>query len=264
MKSMNITKGLLVAASVGTLVAATWGCDQPLPKCSSARGNFAAQYLLISGDPGCEAIKGEVIAMQTYYAVGEGQPNQDKASVAIGTVTMGTAYDNAQLASVVDPDPTHKFYALGPFIDSEPVNNVCHAPKLAAATKTFPEIAEDAALGTSAQPATTITYEWSNFITFVTSVSSGTSVAADLTFKQDAMTCKFRVNALSPAVDCSKPDPNDEKKSIPVDTACAPEANLDAGRPTGSGINPDYKTHCDPDLLLCVVNDANRLLKGLK
>jgi hypothetical protein len=46
----------------------------------------------------------------------------------------------------------------------------------------------------------------------------------------------------------------------PDDGACDPVANTAAGRPTGSGINPDFKTYCHPDYLHCVLKDGTGLI----
>ena len=269
----NFIKGALAIASVTLLVAGSYGCDQPEPKCATGRGLFIARYKTVAGGDKCAAIKGEVIGVNTYSSVGDGQPDLDKASAALESTTTSTYVLNAEAAGFGDPDKTHQAYALGSFAETESTGNVCHIPTLAPSIQTLPEITEDEDLGTSAQPATTVTYAWANLTAYVTAQSNGTQMTADLTYKDTGadMDCTFKVQLLYPSVDCTllntDGDPIlDASKKPQIDpTACLPAQNDGIGapaqkHPTGSGINPDYKVHCDPDLLQCVVDDNTGLL----
>jgi hypothetical protein len=40
------------------------------------------------------------------------------------------------------------------------------------------------------------------------------------------------------------------------ETLCSPFADIDKGRPLGSGINPDMATRCDTALQMCVLKNA--------
>ena len=276
MKTMKNSKGALAVAAVALVVAASYGCDQPEPQCATGRGLFIARYKVVSGGADCAAIKGEIVGVNTYSAVGEGQPDYDKASAALESTTTSNAVNNAAAADQADPDKTHQAYSLGNFTESKSTNNVCHIPTLAPSIQTLPAIPEDEDLGTSEQAATTITYAWSNLTAYVTAQSNGTQLTADLVYSDTAagLNCTYKVQLLSPSVDCTlvdttKPSPKPildaNGKPQPDPTACLPAANDGAGNgatkhPTGSGINPDFKTHCDPELLQCVLDDGAGLL----
>ncbi len=250
-----LTKGTLAAAVVGALIASTYGCDQPKPKCAAGRGAFIGVYTKTSGPDDCAKLKGEILGFSTYNPPGpkEGKPNLDIASIAIQSESLGTLVDTAESAGSVDKDPTHKPYGLGFFTTAEPENDFCTVPQLTVATQSIPEVKEDLANEIEASPATTVSYAWSNVKLYVTSAALGTQFTADLTLTTDGVACGYRVLGMYPYVDCSKADPADPDKSVPDEGACAPEADEDAGRPTGSGINPDFPTKCDPDLLACVL-----------
>lgn len=46
----------------------------------------------------------------------------------------------------------------------------------------------------------------------------------------------------------------------PDDTACDPKGDPAAGRPLGSGINPDFQTYCHPDYLHCILKEGTGLI----
>jgi hypothetical protein len=254
-----LAKGTLAAAVVGSLIASTYGCDQPLAKCAAGRGAFAAVYKQVSGPASCADLKGEQVGFATYNQPGkEGKPNLDVAQIAIQPVGLGNLVDTASTAGAEDKDPTHKPYSLGYFTTAEPEGDFCTVPSLTAAVQNIAEIKADPDNEIEAAPATNVTYAWSNVKLYVTPSALGTQFTADLLLTTDNVACGYKVLGMYPYVDCSTKDPKDPKKSIPDDLdgiarACAPEADEDAGRPTGSGINPDFPTHCDPDLLACTL-----------
>lgn len=252
MSKKIIARSLVVLTTIGLVFAATGACNQPKPKCGTGRGTFAARYKLTAGPASCADLKGEHLGLQVYNPPGKNNnPDLDRNIVAIQSDSLGALVDNATSAKLSDPNPAHKPYALGEFTTAEPVNDFCEIPALAPAEQNLPEVpADDPA---DVQPATVLKYEWTNFRSYVVASAVGTQITAHLKRTQDGVACEYDVTMLYPLVDCSAPDPNDKKKSIPDVTACAPEADVDAGRPTGSGINPDFPTTCDPDLLLCVL-----------
>jgi hypothetical protein len=258
----TLTKKLIHASFAGAvvtvLVAASYGCDQQKPRCTSAHGDFAAKYTPAPGSPAsCADLKGEILGINSYNPPGKGgNPDLDKTTVAIQSNELGTAWDNADLAGLHDPDATHKEYSLGAFTSAAPTNDFCTVPSLSPAIQNIPAVTADDDLGTTDAPATSISYEWSNVRFYVTASAYGSQMAADLKRTQDGVSCVYKVIAIYPYVDCSAPDPNDDTKSVPDNGACAPEADVDAGRPTGSGINPDFPTVCDPDLLACMLTGS--------
>ena len=253
-----IGKGALAAALVGGLLASTYGCDQPKPKCAAGRSAFIGVYKNTSGGADCAKLKGDTLGISTYNAPGkEGKPNLDVASIAIQSELLGTLVADSAAAGAEDKDPTHKPYALGFFTTAEPEGDFCTVPSLTVATQSIPAIAEDKDNEVEAAPATTVSYTWANAKFYTTPSALGTQFTADLTINTDGQACGYSVLGLSPAVPCGKDDPaSTEDKPLPQlpdDSACAPESDEDAGRPTGSGINPDFPTRCDPELLFCVL-----------
>lgn len=248
-------KKIFSAFAIGSAVLAAYGCDQSKPKCSTGHGDFAAKYTLVDGPAKpCGDLKGDVLGVQTYNAEGENsKPNLNVATVAIGTASLGSLVDNAALASLSDPNPDHHAYALGQFAESEPNGDFCTVPSLAAAVQELPAVKKDADLGTSDQPATKQTYQWSNVKVYVTALAYGTQLSADLTTTIDGTTCSYKVLAMYPNVDCHKlgADGNPVDPPEPDDALCAAAADPEHNRPTGSGINPDFPVACDPDLFQC-------------
>lgn len=274
MNTKILLKGTFAAAVLGTVFASSYGCDQPKPKCAAARTGqdpttrFIARYKQTGGPASCADLKGEKLGFSTYNAPGkEGKPNLDISSIAIQAESLGTIQADAKGAGVGDKDPTHTPYSLGFFTTAEPEGDFCTVPSLTVATQSVGEIPADPEAKTDAVPATSVSYAWSNIKLYVTPSALGTQFTGDLVRTQDGVACNYSVLGMYPYVECGKEDPKDPKKTIPDDLdgvarACAPEADEDAGRATGSGINPEFPTRCDPDLLVCfLTKDAIPALK---
>ncbi|MDB4945495.1 MAG: MlpA protein [Labilithrix sp.] len=266
MMTKTFAKGFLALALVGGVLASSYGCDQPKPKCAAARGlPFATVFTQTSGPASCADNKGEQFGISTYSAIGSNNraPNLDIASIAIQPTSLGTLVENADAAGAADPDATHKTYALGFFATAEPENDFCEVPSLTNSVQNIPAYEDDPDNEITGAPATSVTYAWSKLRFYVTSTALGTQFTAELVKTVDGVACGYHVEGMWPSVDCSAPDPTDDtgEKLIADDSACAPEANIDAGRPTGSGISPDFPTKCDPDQLVCVLTKPVPALK---
>lgn len=254
-----IGKGALAAALVGGLLASTYGCDQAKAKCAAGRGAFAVVYKKVRGPDSCADLKGEQVGISTYNQPGKGgKPDLDVAQIAIQSGSLGSLVATASGAGADDKDPTHKPYSLGFFTTAEPEGDFCVVPTLTVANQNLGEIPEDKKAKTDAVPATSVSYAWSNVKLYVTASAVGTQFTADLTITTDGVACGYTALGMYPYHECGIEDPNDPDKLIPDDLdgvarACAPEADEDAGRPTGSGINPDFPTRCNPDLLVCTL-----------
>jgi hypothetical protein len=259
--NMNIlVKGTFAAALVGTVLASSYGCDQPKAKCAAGRGSFAVLYKPAPGSaPECADFKGEEVGFGTYNQVGkDNKPNLDVAQIAIQPVGLGNLADLGKSAGAPDPAADHKPYSLGFFTTAEAEGDFCFVPTLTQGIQNIPEIKEDEENEIEASPATSVQYEWSNVRLYVTPSALGTQFTADVKITTDGKACQYSAIGMYPYVPCGTTDPKDEKKEIPDDLdgiarSCAPEADEDAGRPTGSGINPDFPTHCDPDILACTL-----------
>jgi hypothetical protein len=258
-----ITKVLFGAFAIlvgSTFVTVESGCKQQKPRCSSGHGDFAAKYTVVSGPATCADLKGEMLGINSYNPpAANGNPDLDKATVAIQANTLGTAWDNADLAGLHDPDPNHKEYSLGAFTASEPTNDFCTVPALSDAIQDIPAVDENVDLGTTKADAKQLRYTWSNVKFYVTAANNGSQFTGDLVRTENGVACTYKVIGLFPFVDCTGTDPSDPSKSVPNNALCSSEADPDAAanRPTGSGISPDFPVVCDPDLLMCTLTKSD-------
>src|SRR5690242_2889055 len=112
---------ILRMACLGTLVVGS-SCTQPIMNCTSAQGEYAAEYTLTDGDPAsvCGQLHGDVIGMQTFFQMGgkNGTPNYRNAHVAIRTQAMGMMIDYAEMHGIA---PNNELFyganAIGKFTD---------------------------------------------------------------------------------------------------------------------------------------------------
>jgi hypothetical protein len=238
-----ITFALAVAA---TVVSAT-SCTQPLPNCTTAHGRYAAEYTLVEGDPTspCGSVPGDVLGMQTYFQEGgaNGTPNYQDARLAIRPESLGIMIAYAESRGAISGDDT--FYAanaIGSFTDGFPDDDTfCMAEDFADAQVSLPDIAAvpddlttpDVDESQRAQPAINIRYRWSNARFVVSADAQGTQFEADLEYRRDDCTAKYRVVGLYPAVTCESDEQCDDPKN---------------------GINPDFAVRCNIALQLCVLD----------
>jgi hypothetical protein len=112
------------------------------------------------------------------------------------------------------------------------------------------------------QPALDVRYEWSDVKLYTTAAALGTQLSATLRYSVNDCTAEYDVRAVWPATDCTlydidyNPILDDEGNLQPDPSACCPGSDLEKNHPYGSGINPDFAVHCDPELLLCVLDKA--------
>lgn len=227
------------AVALTGIVAALSGCEQPRPRCSSARGEFSAIYTLRSPPTGrpCEMLHGEILGVQTYTAprsATDSRPDYDKMSLAIEPATLTGLLENA--AERAEPHPEDKPYARGPFAESEPAaDDFCTVPTLHSARVRLPALAEQVQECTTLPPeeAVDISYTFRNVRVYTTAGAYGTQFAADLTYTQGDCTAEYAVRAVYPAVPCGSPPPTVEVPLEPLDGGMdepVPEAGLlDAG-----------------------------------
>jgi hypothetical protein len=256
MKRLAVSS-LSPAALLFALALVLSGCDQPKTSCASGVGGFAAKYTLKPGQEACpdhkgKLLQGEILGLSKYNPLKEGEDDvQDltKASLVIRSQTLGDIN--------VDPalkDEAHEPYSLGDFVSVEPDDDdVCSVPELSVAEQDVP------AMGAS--PGIHIKYEWSNVRLIVTAAYPGTQMVGDLTYTNNGCTASYSVIGLWPAVSCAGKDAQGNAVADPA--LCDPVADPEAGRATGSGINPDLKDRvaCDPDILLCVLTAPPDALK---
>jgi len=251
------------------LLALGHGCAQPRIDCTTGHGGFTAVYTLKpgskKGDGDCDTLKGEIIGLEKYNPAQADNPTRQdltKATLAIRTDTLGELEIEAGSAHVVDP--MQQLDSFGDFVSTTPDDNdVCTVPKLSAAHQTLPKFSyvadpmkPDAKTDVDASD---ITYTWSNIRVYVTTALPGTQLVGQLTYTKNGCTAAYDVLGLWPSVSCANSD------GKPDASLCNPEADPDAGRATGSGINPDIyaekRVACDPDLLRCVLTAPPAELK---
>lgn len=243
------------------LLLALPACAQPRVDCTAGHGGFAARYTLKAGskqgEGDCDRKRGEIIGLEKYNpATSAGAETQDltRAVLAIQTATLGdlaNAIEGAGLA--VDRGA---IVSRGDFASTTPdAQDVCAVSSLSPAALAAPEI--------GMERATTVGYAWSNVRLGVTSAYAGTRMVADLRFSQDGCAAEYSVLGLWPAVSCEALDAEGNGLGVPDAALCDPDANPAAGRPTGSGINPDFRDviACDPELLLCVLTEVPEELR---
>lgn len=237
---------LSITSLVGLLAVSA--CDQPAPKCSIARGAFAARYTLVSGTGDCATLVGEQIGVDVDYqpiSKKDPQPDLDHTFVALQPASLSDAL--AAAAGLAEPNAEDHAYAFGPFSQTDPNDDFCVVTAPSTARVRLPEIAEQTGMCTTtpAQPAVDISYTWSNLKVYVTPSAYGTQFSADLTYAKDGCTAQYRVTAVYPAVSCG------------VDTTAgspSPATGLDAGatdagmpQPADAGIAQGIDASVDMD-----------------
>jgi hypothetical protein len=234
-------------SAVGT-VAFTTSCTQPLLNCSSAFGDYAAEYTLTQGDrsSSCGQLAGDVLGMSTYYQEGgkNGTPDYENADVAIRPESLGVMIDYAEARGAIDADLVfYQANAVGSFTAGVPNDDTfCMAEEFGSSQVSLPAIepfpddptTPDLDEALPAQAAIDVAYQWSNARFVVSADAQGTQFEADLEYTQDGCTAKYHVVAVYPAVECE------------TDVECLDDEN---------GINPDFALRCNTQLGLCVLAD---------
>lgn len=258
-----MTRALLASTfSLGLCLAvALPGCQQPRSYCSTAHGDFAATYQLKKGDAAsdCAKLKGDVIGMQTYFGEGglNGTPKYGDATMAIRPQYLGDLVARVvDYGVVTEENFALKANAVADFTTEKPDDeDFCEATKfnkvaldlpLAPLIPGSPAVEDDPATpdvdetadevpDVPEQPATSISYVWTNARVLVSANYQGTQFSADLTFTQDGCTAEYHVVGVYPVASC--------------------EADKDCQDTSVTAINPDFDLRCDKDLGLCVLKD---------
>lgn len=131
-----------------------------------------------------------------------------------------------------------------------PSNNLCAVTDWVGGAQDYQEEIIDLADGTQTTlPAITYKAEYTNFNVVNSTKVPGTAFTADLKYTEGSCVAEYKAIGFWPEIGCS----NDPSEGALVDsTECDPNADLDAGRVFGSGINPEFKPKCDTALGVCV------------
>lgn len=253
------TSSLALAAGLGAS-----GCTAEGVYCQAAHGAFSVKLTLKTGTGTCSELKGGVFGVQSYnYPDSKNRPDPAHASMAIQAEDLGLLVEDAEARLGDLPDAANHPYAQGDFGAPKPDGeDMCPVPTLTAAVQNLPALdavpadpEDPESVALPAEPAKAFRYEWSNMAFLVTEAAVGTQFRADLSFTQDGCTATYEAWGLFPVASC------DDGNGNPDVTLCNAEADPDHGRPTGSGISPDFVTACDPDLLLCVLTGKPPIFK---
>jgi hypothetical protein len=235
-----------VSALLGACVA------QPVAPCAVISSNpingilpYAVHFTLV-GTPtgmGCGDLTFDEMGAQKYLP-----PGEKVATVALRLGAIGQAIEDGR-ADPADPD-AKKVNAIGSITTLYPVSAKCTINNFSAAEQAFEASSIDKDLpdgGTETVPLApyTVKYQFGDLTFGETTTVPGTVFEGTATYTLDNCTANYKIDGLWPSISC------DDGNGNPDPQACVATADLDAGRAVGSGINPDFKTKCDPVSLHC-------------
>lgn len=265
-RKSHLKSGAASLVALLSLVGAP-SCDSPKLLCDVASGPYIVRYYPKDAGADCLSLKGELIGMKTYNPPSADGENIDasKTTVAVQASSVGDTADAAAAAGTEDPDKTHTLYSYGDYSNTPDADDVCSASALSSAEIHVPKTAyTDDDGNPRVLPETRLVYAWKSLDVYTTFSSTGNAATGEVTLTRevtdpdtgvkDACTTTYVVSALYPAVGCEVLDADGNGTGVMDETACCPEPDLAKDRPYGSGINPDFKVKCDPDLLTCVLD----------
>ena len=110
-------------------------------------------------------------------------------------------------------------------------------------------------------------YDWEDVQFYTTADAPGTQFSATLTYNVGACQATLAARGVWPSTDCTLTDASgtpteaDGKTPLaaghhpfPNPAACCTNPDVDHDHASGSQINGNFNVHCDPDVLLCVLN----------
>jgi hypothetical protein len=264
---LGLTVGTAGLAGLTFLALSGASCSQPAIQCVVAHSPFFATYTLVDGTGSCATFKSDDIGMSTYL-----QPNATKTladytkrKIAIQSNTLGSYIQEREGLGDLGPDKQDLPYGFGDYTADPDANNVCFTGntdfQLAPAEIDLPEVpAMDDGMGgmTDPLPAVHLKQTWKNIKVYVTADVPGTQVVGDMVYEDliEGCSATYKFVALAPSVPCEGTGMDGKPNGMPEELLCSPSADPSKGLITGSGINPDFKVHCDPVLLHCVLTDG--------
>lgn len=183
--------------------------------------------------------------------LGDGTP-VDPASGDVALADGGTyAVDLAnECVSVEEPlprtdaaDPEGKNIPNFGKLPTLPTNGVCAITEWTAGSGVQNFQAEDLTLADGSMqtvPAAKYAVEWTDFKLISTPKVPGTAFTGKVKITEAGCEATYDALGIWPPIECA------------TDVDCDPNADLDAGRATGSGISPDWKPTCDTARGICV------------
>ncbi len=186
---------------------------------------------VVGGDPAAENVCIEVLEPQKRTDPKDPrEPNDPKTPKKLTGITPLTQFpDKAGLCKATDLKVSQDFRAEDlPLVDG----GVLHLDELP------------------------VTMQWTDLNVIMNGKIPGTAFTSKLKLTEGSCVANYDVVGFWPLVSCNVIDENpdspryglfavdDQGHPLHDDRACDPFADVDAGRPTGSGINPDFKPVC--------------------
>ncbi|RKH08247.1 hypothetical protein D7Y13_15165 [Corallococcus praedator] len=222
----SILSTLVMLGAAGSLTACDF--EQPNAGCIVQEGNWFAKFdaIDVPTGPNCagsEALLGDDLGVYKFA-----NPDQGTAQLVIRPFS---------LAALGKFDPVNDYSSLqtiGSLETTTDADDFCTATEFSPAN-------------VNASQATTpqaVTYQFANVKVYSNPGAPGTQMSGELTYTNNGCVSHYVMRAMWPSTGCDpEADPND-----PADgpATCG----------VGSGINPDFKVQCDPDLGACVLTDS--------
>jgi hypothetical protein len=247
----------VVGVAMAASVFAGASCSQPAIQCVVGHGPYAAKYELVEGTGSCAGLIGEEIGLATYLqpTADRESADYDKRRISVQSATFGGLFQERDGLGAGEED---KPYALGDLTVDPNEKELCFAGGAAGTSALAPaemDVPEAETTDDDGNPVTLparhLRQTWEDLSIYVTAAVPGTQMTGTMTYEDLIEGCKatYRVVALFPAVPCAN------AMGQPDDATCDPTGSAEEGR-TGSGINPDFKVKCDPQLLYCVLDET--------
>jgi hypothetical protein len=236
------------------LLAVMGTCDsqQPAMLCATSIGTFAVKYTLIEGTGDCAQLTSGKVGVESYLPRTTDHPGFERPIVAIRAEEMGTLIRQYDAAARIDGK---QVTSMANFTDANPAGDgFCRVGAMNAASMTLASIAASPDGAKPALPAVDVRYEWNDLRFYVTPSSIGAQFSADLVYRKDGCTARYRANGIFPAVSCKTTTkaPDGTMTTSKNEGLCSPCADPSMGRSRGSGIHPDVETVCEDKSLLCL------------
>jgi hypothetical protein len=206
-------------------------------------GDVSGQCVTTLGDGGVETYDGTPVSGDEAQPTDGGEPftidtENECISVDDPITRADPADQNGKLLNAIGKMPQF------------PTNDVCAVTDFVGGEQNFQEEVLDLVDGTTTTlPAITYKLEYSNFNIINSAKVQGTAFVSDVKYTEGSCVAEYKAVGFWPEIHCS----NDPSEGALVDsTECDPNADLDAGRVFGSGINPEFKPKCDTALGVCV------------
>jgi len=202
---------------------------------------LSGSCVILQADGGLEVYDGTPVILDMDGGLATAEPTDGGAPFEVDPAN--------ECASVEDPisrfDPTDpngkKLNAIGK-MPQFPSNNVCSITEWTGGEQKFQQEILKLVDGTTTAILPAIVYktEFTNFNVVNSTKVPGTAFVSDLKYTEGGCVANYKAIGFWPEVHCT------------ANANCDPNADLDAGRFFGSGINPEFKSTCDLALKVCV------------